>query len=65
VTTQQTTRDQLNAAIKGLAKLDRSQAVAILAEFDVLTTAKLPAEHWPAVIEACEAAVNKFIASTP
>jgi hypothetical protein len=58
-------KQQLNAAVQALAKLDRPAAVAILARFDALNTVKLQPEAWRAVFEACEEALKKFGASTP
>lgn len=53
-------RAELNAAVKALAKMDRPAAVAILARYDVLTTAELKPEDIPAAHAAFVEALNKF-----
>jgi len=58
-------KQQLNEAVTALAKLDRSEAVTILARFNVLTTAELKPEAWRAVFEACEEARSKIDANAP
>lgn len=57
-------KQQLNAAVKALAKLDRPAAVDILARFGAINTVELKTELWQAVFESCEAALKKFDAST-
>lgn len=67
MTKQQTTRDQLNAAVRALAAKDkpggRDAAVAILAKFGVLTTAELKHEDIPAAHAAFVEALKRFDAS--
>lgn len=53
-------KQELNAAVKALEKLDRRLAVDVLAKFGVLTTAKLQPELWQAVFDACTEALKKF-----
>jgi hypothetical protein len=65
MTAQQTTRDDLNAAVKALAAKDRPAAVAILARYDALSTPEIKPEDIPAVHAAFVEALKKFDASTP
>jgi hypothetical protein len=64
MTAKQTTRDELNAAVKALAKLDRPAAVAILARYGALTTPQIKHEDvlsvTAAFVEACEEARAKI-----
>jgi hypothetical protein len=57
------TKQQLNDAVRALARKNRPAAVAILARFDVLTAAVLPPEHWQAVHDTCMEALAKLNAS--
>jgi hypothetical protein len=60
-----TTKEKLNEAVKAMGRVDRPQAVKILARFDVLTTAELKPESIPAVHAAFIEALKKSDASTP
>jgi len=53
-------KQQLNDAVKQLARIDRPAAVAVLDRFGVLTTAELLPDAWPAVLAACEDARAKI-----
>jgi hypothetical protein len=57
---QTAARDQLNAAVKALAKKDRAQAVAILARYGALTTPEVKPEDIPAARAAFEEALAKL-----
>jgi hypothetical protein len=60
MTTQQTTRDLLNAVVKALASKDRPEAVAILARYDALTTPQIKTEDIAAAHAAFVEALKKF-----
>jgi hypothetical protein len=60
MTTQQTTRDHLKAAVKALAAKDRPAAVAILARYGALVAPDIKTEDIPAVHAAFLEALKKF-----
>ncbi|HEY2682165.1 MAG TPA: hypothetical protein VGI93_01540 [Steroidobacteraceae bacterium] len=53
-------KQRLNTAVHALAAKDRQRAVAILAQFNVLTTAELRPEQWQTVLDSFEAALAQL-----